>query len=200
MPIAARILQRVEARVALFGGALILVVAILILSKLSPQTGEAQLFWPLVIRSFGQVLMFLPLSLATLGPIPKQDIAAATGFYSLTRQLGGSIGVALLTTMLDQRQAFHRNVLIEHLSASDPHVMERINMLTGAFAAKGLSLENARQNALLVLDRSVSVQAMVMSFADTFVATAMLIAVFLPLVFLLGKPSKGAPAPSGDAH
>jgi len=71
--------------------------------------------------------------------------------------------------------------------------------LTGAFAAKGFALDDAHQKAMLILDRSVSVQAMVMSFGDTFVATAYLIAVFLPLVFLLGKPSKGAAAPS-DAH
>ena len=70
-------------------------------SNLSPQTGADDLFWPLIIRSFGTVLMFLPLSMATLGPIPKKDISAATGFYNLTRQLGGSIGVALLTTLLD---------------------------------------------------------------------------------------------------
>ncbi|HVU03292.1 MAG TPA: DHA2 family efflux MFS transporter permease subunit [Polyangiaceae bacterium] len=199
MPIAARILQKVDPRIALVGGALILVVAIYELSDLSPQTGEAQLFWPLVIRSFGQVLMFLPLSLATLGPIPKKDIAAASGFYSLTRQLGGSIGVALLTTMLARRQAFHRNVLIEHLGAIDPHVGDRIAMLQGSFASKGFSIDDAHQKALFILDRNVSVQSLVLSFGDTFVATAVLIAVFLPLVALLGRPNQGA-APAPDAH
>jgi MFS transporter, DHA2 family, multidrug resistance protein len=198
MPLAARILQRIDPRVALFIGALILVFAIEQLAGLSPQTGTDQLFWPLIIRSFGQVMMFLPLSLATLGPIPKKDISAATGFYSLTRQLGGSIGVALLTTLLAQRQAFHRNVLIERIGASDPLVMERLAALRGAFSGKGFSFEEAQRRALSVLDHAVGVQAMVMSFADTFSATAILIAVFLPLVFLLGKGQKAAPA--GAAH
>jgi DHA2 family multidrug resistance protein len=194
MPIAARILQRVDPRVALVAGALILVFAIGQLAGISPQTGTDQLFWPLIIRSFGQVMMFLPLSLATLGPIPKKDIAAASGFYSLTRQLGGSIGVALLTTLLAQRQAFHRNVLVERIGASDPLVTERLMSLRAAFVGKGSSLEEAQRRALSVLDHSVSTQAMVMSFADTFSATAILIAVFLPLVFLLGKGQKAAPA------
>ena len=65
--------------------------------------------------------MFLPLNMATLGPIPKKDVGKATGFFSLTRQLGGSIGVALLVTLLlDQRQAFHRAVLVEKVAAWRP--------------------------------------------------------------------------------
>ena len=64
---------------------------------------DAKLFWPLIIRAIGTVLMFLPLNLATLGPIPKKDVSAAAGFFNLTRQLGGSVGVALLTTLLADR-------------------------------------------------------------------------------------------------
>jgi DHA2 family multidrug resistance protein len=100
-PLAGRVLKVLEARIALVCGSVLLVVALFSLSRLSPQTGEGDLFWPLIIRSFGTVLMFLPLSLATLGSIPKEDIAKATGFFSLTRQLGGSIGVALLSTLLN---------------------------------------------------------------------------------------------------
>ena len=77
-------------------GACILVFAVHQLSGLTSQTGADDFFWPLIIRSFGTVLMFLPLNMATLGPIPKKDIAKASGFFNLTRQLGGSIGVALL--------------------------------------------------------------------------------------------------------
>ncbi|HEX7671330.1 MAG TPA: DHA2 family efflux MFS transporter permease subunit [Polyangiaceae bacterium] len=195
MPIAARILRSVDPRVALVAGALIMVFAIELLAQLTPQTGSDQFFLPLIIRSFGQVLMFLPLSLATLGPIPKEDIAAASGFYSLTRQLGGSIGVALLTTLLSQRQAFHRNVLIEHLAATDPFVLERLSAFRNLFASKGFSAEDAQKKALLILDHSVGVQSMVMSFADTFTATGLLILAFLPLVLLLGKgQTKQAPA------
>jgi hypothetical protein len=63
--------------------------------------------------------MFLPLSLAAIGPIPRQDVAKATGVFNLTRQLGGSIGVAVLSTVLDHRSAFHRAVLVAHTSVDD---------------------------------------------------------------------------------
>lgn len=193
MPLAGRVLKVLEARIALIIGALLLSIALFSLSHLSPQTGEGDLFWPLIVRAFGTVLMFLPLSLATLGSIPKEDIAKATGFFSLTRQLGGSIGVALLSTLLTRREAFHRSVLIEKVGMNNPLAFERLAALRGAFLGKGSSLDDAQAKATAVLDHAVSTQALVMSFADTFVATGMLIIVFLPLVVLLGKGRGAAP-------
>src|SRR5262249_5751484 len=137
MPMAGRVLKVVEARIALVGGSLLLVVALFSLSHLSPQTGESDLFWPLVVRAFGTVLMFLPLSLATLGSIPKEDTAKPAGFFSLPRQLGGSIGVALLSTLLTRRAAFHRSVLIEKVAADNPLALERLAALRGAFLSRG---------------------------------------------------------------
>jgi len=194
MPLAGRIMKVVEARVALIGGSLLLVASLFWLSYLTPQTGESDLFWPLIVRSFGTVLMFLPLSLATLGSIPKEDIAKATGFYSLTRQLGGSIGVALLTTLLARRDTFHRSVLIEKVSVNSQLALDRLASYRGLFLSKGFTFDDAQAKAMALLDRTVEVQSLVMSFADTFVATVVLIVVSLPLVALLGKGRGGAPA------
>jgi DHA2 family multidrug resistance protein len=187
MPIAAKLLGIFDPRKLLVVGAGILLVALSWLTKLSPLTGEADLATPLIIRSFGTVLMFLPLNMATLSPIPKKEIAGATGFFSLTRQMGGSIGVALLATLLADRQAFHRAVLVEKLPASAPQTIERLRMLTGAMVSKGFDLHAAHDKAVALLDGSVSMQAAVMSFADTFWAVGALIVLTLPLVLLLGK-------------
>jgi len=192
MPIAAMLLGKFDPRVMLVGGALILTSAVMQLAHLSPQTGADDLFWPLIIRAFGTVMMFLPLSMATLGPIPQKDVAAASGFYNLTRQLGGSVGVALLTTLLAQRQAFHRAVLVEKLGSIAPETLTRVAQLTAGFQAKGFTAGDAHEKALTILDGSVNLQAVVMSFGDTFYATAALLLVSLPLVFLLGKADKGA--------
>lgn len=197
MPFAAKLAARFDPRVILVIGASILVTAILLLARLEAQTSADDLFWPLIVRSFGTVLMFMPLSLAALGPIPKKDISAATGLFNLTRQLGGSIGVALLTTLLAQRQAFHRGVLTEHLSASDPNVIARVNAYAQAMVAKGTPLGVAKEQALAMLDGIVNREAAVLSFADTFYATAALLVVTLPLVLLLGKPTKGAKVDAG---
>jgi DHA2 family multidrug resistance protein len=199
MPVAAKLISRFDPRRLLVGGGFVLVIAILQLAQLTPQSGSNDFFWPLIIRSFGTVLMFLPLSMATLGPIPKEDVGKATGIFSLTRQLGGSIGVALLSSLLDGRMAFHRAVIAEKLVASDPAVQTRVAMYAGAFASRGSSAMAAKAQALAALDGTVRVQASVISFADTFWATAALVVCTLPLVFLLGKPKDGAKLGAG-AH
>jgi DHA2 family multidrug resistance protein len=141
--------------------------------------------------------MFLPLNLATLGPIPKKDIAKASGFFNLTRQLGGSIGVALLTLLLTQRQAFHRAVLVEKMASSDPGVIDRLHAYSAGFMAKGAVLFDAQRQALAALNGIVNRESLVMAFNDTFFATGVLILVFLPLVLLLGKVDKDVKVDAG---
>jgi DHA2 family multidrug resistance protein len=189
MPLVGKVARTVDPRKVLITGSLVLVSSLYALNGLSPASGQDDLFWPLIVRAAGTVMMFLPLNLATLGAIPKHEIGAATGFFNLTRQLGGSIGVALLTTLLSQRQAFHRAVLVEKLDAADPQVLSRVDALARGFTAQGVDASQAHGQALSLLDHMVSAQASVMSFADTFWATAVLILCCLPLVFLLQKPS-----------
>ncbi|HEX4354656.1 MAG TPA: DHA2 family efflux MFS transporter permease subunit, partial [Polyangiales bacterium] len=143
MPIAARIVRKVDPRTMLTVGGLILVLALWQFTALSPLTGESDLFLPLIVRSIGTVCMFLPLNLATIGPIPKQDVSKATGFFNLTRQLGGSIGVAVLSTVLDHRSAFHRAVLVAHTAVNDPRTVERVNLLTAGFQRSGATFQVA---------------------------------------------------------
>jgi DHA2 family multidrug resistance protein len=131
--------------------------------------------------------MFLPLNLASLGPIPKKDVGAAAGLFNLTRQLGGSFGVALLATLLARREAFHRNVLVEKIAYADPKTLERVVTLTSAFVAKGFDAVTAHAKALRLLDAMVNTQAAIMSFSDTFWVTAAILMATLPLVLLLGK-------------
>jgi len=197
MILAGKLIRKVDARVGLVFGALVLISAVMMLSRLSSDTGADDLFWPLIIRAVGTVCMFLPLNMATLGPIPKQDISKASGFFNLTRQLGGSIGVALLTLLLSQRQAFHRTVLVEKMASGDPGVVERINLLTAGFVAKGAVFFDAQKQALTALNGAVNREAAVMSFNDTFWATGVLILAFLPLVLLLGKVDKNIKVEAG---
>ena len=119
-------------------------------------------------------------------------MAAASGLYNLTRQLGGSIGVALLTMLLDKRGAFHHAVLSEKMGASDPATLERVETIARAMMARGSDAIEAHGRALTILAGSVKKQAAILAFADTFWATAVLIVCTLPLVLLLGKPAKGA--------
>lgn len=198
MPVAAALMRKMDPRAMLTIGALVLVSAVLWLGKLTVNTSSGDLFWPLLVRSFGTVMMFLPLSMTSLGSIPKKDVAAASAFYNLTRQLGGSVGVALLTTILGARSSFHRGVLVEHLQMTDPNVQARLATLTGAFVAKGADAAQAKARALTILDGGARLQASVLAFNDTFFITAMLVLFSIPLIFVLGKPTNAKAA--ADAH
>ncbi|MGZ3417158.1 MAG: DHA2 family efflux MFS transporter permease subunit [Polyangiales bacterium] len=197
MPIAAVLLKRFDPRILIATGACIVISAMMMLSKLNPQTSEQEMFWPLIIRGFGTVLMFLPMSMAALGSVPLHEVSKATGLYNLTRQLGGSIGIAILTTLLSARQAFHRAVLVEKAGVSDVATLDRVNAYAQAFIAKGIDPVEAKKKALVLLDAAVSTQAAVLSFADTFWIVAVVFVATMPLLFLLGKGRSGAAL---DAH
>ncbi|HMJ11493.1 MAG TPA: DHA2 family efflux MFS transporter permease subunit [Polyangiaceae bacterium] len=196
MPFVARLLHRFDARLLIACGALLIIYSMHLLSNLNPQTSSDDLFWPLIIRGVGAVLMFLPMSMAALGNVPVREIASATGMYNLTRQLGGSIGIAILTTLLASREAFHRSVLVEKLGVSDLTTLERLHALIAGFVARGIDPAEARNKALALLDAAVNAQAAVISFGDTFWIIAAVFVCTLPLLLLLGK---GRPSASAAA-
>jgi DHA2 family multidrug resistance protein len=190
MPFVGKLTSKLDARLMIAFGAGILVFTMWWLSHLTPTTGTGDLQGPLILRGIGTVFMFLPLSIATIGPLPKKDIPAATGFYNLTRQLGGSVGVAFLTAFLVNRQAFHTDALKPALSVTSPLVQQRLQVLSGAFQTRGLSPEAAHDGAIKMLDSSLRLQAAVMSYGDTFILVGAFVVVSLPLILLLGKGGK----------
>jgi len=200
MQVASRLARKYDSRIILVAGGGILVLALHWLSiSMTPTGGADDLFWPLIVRAFGTVLMFLPLQLAALGPIPKDEIAHASGVFNLMRQLGGSIGIAILTFLLDERVSFHHDRLAEHLSATDPAALGRVNAYASTFLAQGDTPALAHQKGLAMLDVVLGRQAAVMSFSDTFVATSVLVLASLALVFLFKKTNPGAPVVT-DGH
>jgi DHA2 family multidrug resistance protein len=141
--------------------------------------------------------MFLPLSLATLGSLPRDRVSAGSGFYNLTRQLGGSIGIAIITTVLAHREAVHRATLVDRITAAQPQVATRLGFLSAAFARHSADPVAIRLQAMAVTDRVVNSQAMLLSFADTFLYVAIAFVISLPLLFFLGKGRTNAPV---DVH
>lgn len=191
-----RVTSKVDARLLIAAGSLMTGLVMFHLAHLNPSTSSETLFWPLVFRGGAIVLMFLPLTLATLSPLPKKDIPAGTGFYNLTRQLGGSIGIAALSTLLDRRETFHRAILSEGVSLYDPQTQSRLQMLTGAMQSRGSDAMTGHQQALTLLEQTVNLQATLLSFEDIFRIVGWVFVGILPLVFLLGK-GKTQPAPGG---
>ncbi|HZP59364.1 MAG TPA: DHA2 family efflux MFS transporter permease subunit [Opitutaceae bacterium] len=187
MMIMGRVSGRLDARALIAVGAAVTVGVALALSHINPETSAQSLFWPMLFRGVGSVCMFLPLSLATLGNLPRQQVSAGAGFYNLTRQLGSSIGIALITTVLAHRQAIHRAVLVRNLTEFRPETLDRLNAYAGAFARRSADPVGTRLQAFHLLDRLVDGQSLLLSFADVFLYVAIAFVVTLPLLLFLGK-------------
>jgi DHA2 family multidrug resistance protein len=163
-------------------------------ASLNPDTGSDQFFWPLIWRGFGTVIMFLPLSIVTLGSLPKEDVASGSGFFSLTRQLGGSIGIAAITTFVAKQQFVHRSELVYHVSDLNPAYPERLSANTALFSANSGDPTGVHNQALAMIDRAIDLQASLLSYRDVFHLVALVFLITLPLIFLLGKHARPAPA------
>jgi len=103
----------------------------------------------------------------------------------------------VLSTLLERREAFHRAVLVEKLSRSDPQVLARVGAYANRFLALGYSGPDATAHAHKLLDLGVSTQSAVIAFGDCFWATSILVACTIPFVFLLGKPPQDFKADAG---
>ncbi len=187
MIVMGKISGRFDPRVLIAIGALVTVGCALLLSDINPDTGTATLFLPLILRGLGGVMIFLPLSLATLGSLPKSDIAAGSGFYNLTRQLGSSIGIAVITTLLAHFQAVHRSVLVEKITLTQPAATYRLGLFQQFYALHSANPVATHNQALQTIDRLINAQALLLSFADVFRYVAIAFVVSLPLLLLLDK-------------
>ena len=189
-----KISGRVDARLLIAVGAMITVTAALMLSRINPDTSAGSLFIPLFLRGLGSVCMFLPLSLATLGDLPKDKVSSGSGFYNLTRQLGSSIGIAIITSVLAYREVVHRTVLVQHEGLGDPGTLHRLGLLHGALARTSSDPVGIHMRALKILDFAVDQQALLLSFADIFLYVAVAFTASLPLLLLLGRGKNRAAA------
>ena len=197
-----KIAHRLSPRLLIAIGALLTSATGLLLMTINPSTGTSQLYWPLIVRGLGSVMVFMPLSIATLGPLLKKDIAAGSGIYSLSRQLGSSIGIALITTMLARREAVHRAILVQDVNPFRQPSVDRLRLLTNGMAAHGASPLAAQHSAFAAIDRVINGQAAIMAYEDLFFYVAVLFIASLPLILLLGgkvKPSARDAAAAAEA-
>jgi DHA2 family multidrug resistance protein len=177
-------------------GSCMTIGVMLSLTTLNTDTGADQLFWPLIWRGFATVLMFFPLSLATLGPIPKNDVSSASGFFSLTRQLGGSIGIAGITTLVAKQQFVHRSQLVYDVSDLNPAYQPRLDANTSYLQTLSGDSVHIHNQALSLLDQALNLQSSLLSYRDVFYFVAAIFVVTLPLILLLGQRPTPAPATS----
>jgi len=191
MAVVGRLTNRFDPRILITIGALLFVGAMLRLSQITGESGGSDFFWALIMRGVGLGMMFVPLTTITLAELDHRELAQGTGLYNFFRQLGGSLGIAAIATLLSHYTAQFRAILAEHITVGDPTTMMRIDMLTRGLVAKGADQWTARARALEILDRQLAAQASVIAYSRIYVLSAALILALIPLLLLV-RQTKGA--------
>ncbi|HEY0175819.1 MAG TPA: MFS transporter, partial [Pedobacter sp.] len=167
---------------------------------ITPDTSSGDFFWPLMVRGLGMGLLSVPVSTMSLSTLKGQEIGQGAAFTGMMRQLGGSFGVALISTFLSRETSIHRVDVVSHLQVNDVSVQNRISLLARGMRSHGLDSLTSRNTAYQMLDNSVMTQATLLSYMDVFMMVGIVFVVFVPFVLLFVKRSKSKVNLADAAH
>jgi DHA2 family multidrug resistance protein len=194
MPIVGKLVQKVNPKRILAVGIVICAYTTWTMSRFNLQADFWTFVVPRITLGFGMGFSFIPLTTLTLSHIPREKMGQATSMYNLLRNMGGSVGIAFVTTFLARRTQFHQIRLVEHLTPFDPAYALAKARAAGALAAKGLP--GAGADGLIY--GQVLRQARAQAFNDTFAVTALMLLAVLLLVFFMQRTE--APRRPEAAH
>lgn len=149
---------------------------------ITTQTGEQNFFWPLIIRGVGLGFLFVPLTTMSLGGLKGKDIGSAAGLTAMIRQLGGSFGVAICSTFITHMTFVHRADMITHATLYDPATRERLQQMTQGMLVKAGDMIKATNMAYANLEYTISQQATVLTYIDTFQYLGIFFLLVVPII------------------
>ncbi|HEX8678191.1 MAG TPA: DHA2 family efflux MFS transporter permease subunit, partial [Segetibacter sp.] len=157
---------------------------------ITPDTSKDAFFWMLIVRGIGMGMLFIPITTLSLSTLKGQQIGQGASFTGMTRQLGGSFGVATITTFLARQNMNHRSDLVSNLDINNPIVQQRVMGMQHNLMRKGVSSDHALKTAYQSLDFMVTKQAAVLSYMDAFLYLGVMFLVCIPFVLMV-KGNKG---------
>ncbi len=180
--------------ILLFGVAA-LALSVYLMSGFNLLASFEAIMWPRIILGFGMGFIFIPLVNLTLSTVRKEDMANATAIFNLLRNLGGSFGVAFVTTLLARRAQFHQLRLVDHLTPFDLPYQLMLQKGRALFGAQGLGGMAADKGVLGLMYKNLIREATMLAFNDTFFVMSLMAVCLLPFVFILrrGKQTEIGP-------
>ncbi len=154
-------------------------------SILTNSTPRENFFWMLITRGVGLPLLFIPITSLALSSLKGPEIGQGVAFTGMMRQVGGSFGVALITTFMARQNMAHRSTLVTKLNVDNPAVMGRLHAIQQGFVAKGMTPDIALQSAYKSIDYSVMSQANVLSYMDVFYYLGLIFLFCIPFVLFV---------------
>jgi DHA2 family multidrug resistance protein len=191
LPLVGFLLSKYTPRWLLLLGLIILSFSLFYMTNFDLQMDFRTVASARVIQAAGMAFLFVPINTAAYAFLPRDKNNAASGLMNLARNVGGSVGISVVTTMLDRRTQMHINNLSGHLSAGNAALQSMIQGASRAMVAHGASPAGGTQRAYALIQGTVERQATMLSYLDCFWFLGVAILAMVPMVFLIKKSKPG---------
>lgn len=199
MPFVGMMLKRgVPGQFLATGGFFLFFVFTWMLSNSTLESGTGDFFLPLIVRGVGMAILFVPLTTLALQELKGPEIGQGAGLNNMMRQLGGSFGIAILTTLIHIRSGVARTALLENINQYNPAFVQRQQAAVQGFMNSGHSALDAQQMANRALEGTVIKQTLLLTYDNLYLTIGIFVLCCIPIVYLQ-KFKKNAAVPT-DAH
>jgi len=200
MPLVGMFVSRFDPRKVLAGGLFLGAISTWRLAQLNLDVGYWDLFWPQAIQGFGLGMVFVPLTTIAMNPVPREQMGNATSLYNLMRNLGGSIGIAIITMLNTRYQQRYIEILGSNVTATNPQATQMLGAMRSIYMAGGSGPGLSDQKAYATIFGLVQRQAAMRAFVDLFQLITIVFLLMIPLTLLMRKPKQAGGLPSAAAH
>ncbi|RJS94057.1 DHA2 family efflux MFS transporter permease subunit [Salinisphaera sp. Q1T1-3] len=187
MPIVGALSGRLDTRWMVGIGLSLVSISMFHMTGFNLDTSFGQLVAARCLQTLGLAFIFIPVTSIAYVGVPADKTDQVSALVNLVRNVGGSVGISLVTTWLARRGQYHQNVLVENITPYDHQTQSLLDQLTQHFMAAGASMDAARQQAQATLANMVAEQSQLMSFLDDYWILGVVIACLVPLSLLMSS-------------
>jgi DHA2 family multidrug resistance protein len=197
IPFVPLLMKHIDARILVGAGFALFALSCFMNLAISPDYAADQLLVPNLVRAAGQALVLTPLSALATGGIERENAGSASAMFNMMRNLGGSIGIAVLETFVTKREQFHSNVITAHVSLLDATTRERLHALQSYFQSTGVTDPAfAWHQAVVAIGRAIQAQSFLLAYSDAFYLMGSALLLAFATAFAMRKSRGGG----GGAH
>ena len=200
MPLIGRLVSVVNSRYLICVGLGITSIAFVNMTKFDLDADYGTFMWARIYQALGLAFLFIPINTASFRGIPPQKSGAASAIINVSRNIGGSVGISLVTTQLAQMTQVHRIAMVKHASNFSLAYRQTADGLANLFRSHGDVTASAQQKAAAVVDSMIDQQATMQAFLDNFRVLAVGIFVLIPFVFIMRRATMADRGGGGGAH
>ena len=188
MPVVGLLVSKVDTRILITFGCIVSASALFVMAGWDTGLDYGHAVRARMLQSFGLAFLFIPINVAAFAYVPKEKTNMGTGIINLARNIGASVGIATVTTMLDRRTQFHQSRLVEHVTDFSAAYHNMLNGTQVKLVAAGSTAAHASAQAHGIIYNTIQRQAVMLAFIDDFKMLGVVFLAVIPILLLMRKP------------